>query len=1210
VTIFEKSGTPLSITEGERAIRLFTDRGALVRLFCERLHADPPIERILFIHGDGGNGKTLALRYLRACACKHLPAAEWRAAAALADDEAFRRRIEECPNAVPAPWVGLDFAAVPVGNDRPQEAFYGLLMLRRQIAPLHLDFPRFDLAVLWYLRETGQLTRQRVESLFPAEALDLAVALAGVVADIPWIGVGKAALGLFDRHLGQRFTLYRARRRLDEADVQEIQRLPANPDLIDLLPDLFARDLSTAMTLGGAPERLVLAFDTHEALWGRERDLGDAAFFARDAWLRRLLGNLELGAGIVAVVAGRDRPRWPEAPAYPIPAACLDVLSVGNLSDADAQDYLARAGVVDPALRAHLATYTGGHPYFLGLCADVVLAASARGVALTQDDFEAGESLEAKETLLVQRLLKYVDRPLEYAVRALCAARAFDWEIYAALGEALHFETSEPGLQALTGFSFVLPTGAPGAAGGRYRIHELLRRLLADEPTARRADAALEAYYRARDDEPAQAEAIYHAFRQDPGRGIAAWCDVMEASLDGARYSLCERLVEVRREMPVTDPFWMGWVLGLQGQYHAGLSQHEEARQAYDDAVAACDQALQRALDAVAAHNNKGSALRSLGDLLAGLSRHQEALQAYRDATAAYDQALLRAPDAVAAHNNKGSALSSLGELLAGLSRHEEALQAYRDAVAACDQALRRAPDLVAAHNNKGNALRGLGDLLAGLSRHEEARQAYTEAVAACDQALLRAPDDVAAHNNKGLALSRLGDLLAGLSRHEEARRAYTDAVAAYDQALLRAPDLVAAHNNKGLALRGLGDLLAGLSRHEEARQAYRDAVASYDQALLCAPDFVVAHSNRGDALWGLGKVMVGLSQRDEARRSYESAIAALDQALALAPNDADVYSSKGTALDCLGELLVTVGRYEEARQAYEAAVAAFDAALERAPDKIDTYNNKGIALSGHADVLVRLDRHESARQAYAAAVAAYDQALLRAPDDVYAHNNKGNALSRLGELLAGLSQPEESRQAYRDAVAACDQALLRAPDYVHAHHNKGRALRSLGNLLAGLSWHEEARQAYTDAVAAFDQALLRAPEAAYLHRNRAETLMLARRADEAEVDLSWALEHDPDALLTRARLGQLHLAQGRYAEAEQEFRRLVEAGAGDWRGFQALALLALGRAGEADAVLDAWLETAGAHDRFEVCLWLALLPGEVRDTEAAGALRERLRCA
>jgi tetratricopeptide (TPR) repeat protein len=1065
VTIFEKSGQPASITEGERAIQLFTDRGALVRLFCERLHAKPPIERILFIHGYGGNGKTLALRYLRACACKHLPASEWRAAAALTDDEAFRRRFEECPNAVPAPWVGLDFAAKPIDNDRPQEAFYGLLMLRRQLAPLHLDFPRFDFAVLWYLRETKQLTRERVESLFPMEELDLVTALADVILDIPWIGVGKAVLGLFNHHLGERFALYRARRRLDESDVQEIQRLPANPDLIDLLPDLFARDLSVAMALGGAPERLVLAFDTHEALWGQERDLGDAAFFARDAWLRRLLGNLELGAGIVPIVAGRDRPRWPEAPAYAIPAGCLDVLLVGNLSDADARDYLARAGVTDATLCAHLADYTGGHPYFLGLCADVVLAATARGVALTPDDFEAGDDLEAKEARLVERLLKYVDRPLDYAVRALSAARAFDWDIYAALGNFLHFETSEPGLQALAGFSFVLPVGAPGAASGRYRIHELLRRLLADDPTTRRADACLEAYYRSRDDEPSQAEAIYHAFRQDPERGTSEWYNATEAALAGARYSHCERLVDVRREMPMADLTRLGRVLTLQGEYHAELSQYEEACQTCQAAVTAFDQVLQRA------------------------------------------------PNDIAAQNGKAIALCVLADLLAGQGQEEEARQAYQDAVAACNLALQCAPDIIASLNNKGNALSGLGDLLAGLSEHQEARRAYQAAVAAFDQALQCVPDDVGAYYNKSIALRGLGELLTSLGQQDEARRAYEAALAACEQALQRAPDHVYVHNSKGVALRGLGELLAGLGKHDAARRAYEAAVAAYGQALQCAPDYIYAQNN------------------------------------------------KGATLCSLGELLAGLGKHEDAGEAYQGAVAAFD------------------------------------------------EALLLAPNNAATHSTKGAALCNLADLLVVLRHHEQARRVYQEAIAACDVALLRAPDYVSAYNNKGNALRRVGELLTILGDHDGGRQAYENAVEVYDEGLQRAPDHAYLHSNRAEMLMLLGCSDTAEADISWALEHSPHSGLTRANLGQLLLVQGRFAEAEQEFRRLVDAGAANWQGFRALALLTLGRAGEARTVLDRWLETASAHDRFEACLWLTLLPESVRDTEAAGAFRDRLGC-
>ena len=668
MSIFEKTCQGGSVTESQRALDLFTDRDDLVRLFCERLHAEPPEERILFFFGDGGNGKSLLLRYLQTHACKRLSAGAWRRACALGDGLAFREAIAsaQAPEAAPVPWAMLDFDATPEGNNRPQEAFYALLMLRRQLAPLGLRFPLYDFAVLWYLKQTGGLTREQVRSLFPAEALDLVDALVQAITGVPWLAVGKAVLGLFDRHLGERFTLYRSRRGLAEVDLEAITRLPANSDLLDVLPELFARDLNTALSLPGAPERLVLFFDTHEALWGRERDLGEAAFFARDAWLRRLLGNLELRRGLLVVVAGRDRPRWPEAGDYALPEDSLDLRLVGHLSAPDAERYLAQAGVRDAGLRAHLATYTGGKPYFLGLCADVVLAAAARGQLLQVSDFAATADLAGRERLLVERLLKYVDAQVEHAVRALSAARAFDWAVYSHLGQKLNFAASEPDFRVLTNFSFVRPLAAPAGAGSetrRYRIHELLRRLLDRDPTTLRADAVLEAYYGAQGEEPAQAEAIYHAFQQDAERGERAWCDCMEAAVGIARWALCERLLEVRREMPIVEPFWLGLAAYDEGEYLARLSRHDPAQDAYTRAVASFDQALALAPDYIYAHNNKGNALRSLGELLAGRSRPTEAQEAYSRAVAEYGKALEAAPGAAYLHRNRAEALVLLGRL-------------------------------------------------------------------------------------------------------------------------------------------------------------------------------------------------------------------------------------------------------------------------------------------------------------------------------------------------------------------------------------------------------------------------------------------------------------------------------------------------------------------------------------------------------------------
>jgi hypothetical protein len=66
-----------TITESSRAMRLFTDRHDAIKHFATLLNvalaADRPTpEKVLFFHGDGGNGKSLLLRFLRERCCKRL----------------------------------------------------------------------------------------------------------------------------------------------------------------------------------------------------------------------------------------------------------------------------------------------------------------------------------------------------------------------------------------------------------------------------------------------------------------------------------------------------------------------------------------------------------------------------------------------------------------------------------------------------------------------------------------------------------------------------------------------------------------------------------------------------------------------------------------------------------------------------------------------------------------------------------------------------------------------------------------------------------------------------------------------------------------------------------------------------------------------------------------------------------------------------------
>jgi predicted ATPase len=65
-----------TVTDGDRALDLFVDRVGFTRLLAEQLN-DPVSGQILYFYGDGGNGKSLLLKYLRQKICKRFLPHVW-----------------------------------------------------------------------------------------------------------------------------------------------------------------------------------------------------------------------------------------------------------------------------------------------------------------------------------------------------------------------------------------------------------------------------------------------------------------------------------------------------------------------------------------------------------------------------------------------------------------------------------------------------------------------------------------------------------------------------------------------------------------------------------------------------------------------------------------------------------------------------------------------------------------------------------------------------------------------------------------------------------------------------------------------------------------------------------------------------------------------------------------------------------------------------
>jgi len=1106
VSIFDETRWHETITEGERALELFTDRHEAIRRFSEYLNAEPPRKSILFFHGDGGNGKSLLLKFLLKHYCKRLSEGNWEFVRSHTGEE-FEANLKNAQDAQDVPLALLDFGMKPVGEDRPLEAFSGLLMLRRALAHsvreagYRLRFPLYDYACVWYLHKTGGLSKERLQSLFPAEEVEFIGEIVNALSQTSWGTLGKTVLNIFSKHSREWFTLYSQRRRLDETQLERIQMMEPQSELIDHLPHLFAEDLNVGMSAERSPERIVLLFDTHEAFWGSQRDLSNDLFFQRDEWLRRLLGTLDLSSGIVAIVAGRDRPRWPDAVKHRIPEEYVDSFLVGHLSEAHAEQYLERASISDASMRRCLVAYAlvgtdQVHPLYLGLCADIVLAAAEKGVSLSPEDFRVTSQTADKGAALVDRLLRYVDVEIGFAVLALCASRAFDLNLYLKLGQALNFAASEPAFRAvLTRFSFVWRAPGHGRDGQDwYRIHELLRRLARqrDDDVCRRAHEFLDEYYFKLGEEgdvAATAEAFYHANRLDSARGVGEWVNTFENALQNSHYELCGALLNVRRELIIETDAELGQVSSAEGSYFAALARYEEAMQEYSEAIRAYDEALRQENDFSHVHN-KALVFAHLGTLQTQLSQHKEAEENYEKAIAAYDEALKLAPERAIIYTNKGSALTSLGELRAGLARYEEAEANQMEAIAAHGEALRLEPDYINAHVNNGITLLRLGILYSLLSQHERAIESYAAASAACDEALRLAPDFLPVYHNKAVVSGALGELQAQLAQYDEATKSYEEAIAAYDEALRLAPDDILARLNKGFTLITLGDLEAQLSRHEKAKLSCGEALAACDEVLRRAPDHVEAHDNRGTALLKRGELQFSLGEYVAAADSYRDAVAAYDEALRRSPDHVLAHVNKATTLSWLGGLHAFLSRHGEAIKSYEESIAAYDKALGLAPDHILALANKGAAFVRRGELQADLSQHAEAIKSYEEAIAICGKALRRSPDYIVARVNIQVTLIRLGDSQTALSLHKDAEESYRKSMTTCDETLELAPDHVLSYLNKGTALTNLGDLYASLSYYDEAGAAYGMAVAAYDGSLKHSPDHVLARVNIAAALL------------------------------------------------------------------------------------------------------------------------
>ena len=1111
MSINQKAGQSESITSSSRALQLFTDRYDLTRLFIQYINDDLSYEKILFFHGDGGNGKSLLLRFLREKCCKLLPSEHWQQLKVKSAGEIASYVANLQPSTyIPTPSVLLDFDLKSGGGDQPQDSFYGLLMLRRYLAEsvsttlnCHLRFPLYDFACIWYLHKKGK-SLEEIRTLFPlTEVAGIVTALSDAVTKTTAGAVVKAFFDFFAKDWGRQFTVYTSRLGLKREQVEEICKKDLDRELIGELPRLLAQDLNAAMSQSDAPRRIVLFFDSHEAFWGVQRNLQGSLFFQRDEWLRSFLAELELSSGIIAVLAGRELPTWAEADNWKIPTTFLEQQRVHHLPAKDGIIYLQQAGITNSSLQDALIDYASVeedevHPLYLGLCADVVLQAQRQSTVLTAEDFKILPTLSNKAEVLINLLLKYVDRELRYAVHSLSACRAFNRDLFRKLGQELNFLATEATFDILKNFSFVWQ--AEQREQDWYRIHDLLRRLDYEvgNEIVQRAHQVLSHYYQEQEE---LVEFIYHVNRINWQQGVLMWTSVFDHALRSSNYEQCRALIGVRNNLIVKDDFLLGGISHSEGDYFMELSRYAEAEQEYLEAIAAYDQTCEQSSRDMSALQEKAFVLEKLGNIKTEQAQYLEAMEKYAQATATCDQMLGYSPNKSNesnALNTKGLTLKNLGDLQRQQAEYAKALASYQEALATYNQAIALAEGsflcsvekmdkpgkatcsiiAIPAHNmlsNKGDLLTSLGNLLVKLSRKQEAVKVFEDAIETFDQVLTQSLHRDAL-NNKGLALRGLGRLLVELCQEDKALEAYQNALSGYEQILAHAPEDIYALDNKGFVLDSLGDLQTKMSQHSEALQSYQQAIAIYNQTLSLAPNYTTAINHKGSVLSGLGDLQIQLSQYTEASRTYQQAIETYDQALAIASNHIHALKNKELALMQLAHSKALRNLHAEALQDYYQALDIHNRVFANSVDDVDELRYKGQLFHCMGRSQDKLSQASEALENYKQGIVAYEF-FLSQETDVRILMNYCQALEEQADLYSRLSQPSESLVTYERVIKICDQLLYLEYNKITKINtsileSKGSALLKIAGVQEELLNFLGASQRCEQAIVVFDQIL------------------------------------------------------------------------------------------------------------------------------------------
>ena len=820
------------------AQRRFTDREEPRRSFLAKLTTPQALDeyRLLTFYGVGGQGKSELFRYFQDSKTDQ-------------DDltfSAWAKKHGPLPEYHIAPWS----FHVPENRD-PAEA---LIKLRSALAKAKIDFFHFDLAFSYYLKAASPNLDMNDEypELFRGDYALFHDAVDIIGAFVPAV----SALNILSKHALQlrpkQLRWYQEKGKALEDELKPLDQ----QELLDKLPIYFGRDLKAALAKSRT-SRLVIMFDTYEALWEDKPQQTGLGALEVDGWIRDLVSACP---GVLFVFFGRDYLKWAafsktrKSRNYEAMLADSQHL-LGGLSETDADLFLKNAGIWQAPIRQSIIASSAGLPFYLDLQLETYNIIVEEGDEPSPDDFGG------REEKVITRFLRHLNEHHESALYVLAQARQFDATVFELLKD--RFLSGSPvSFTQLMKHSFIREDHQQSGQSVMHQLmcDHLLDYLKQEDPD--RYELVHRALFEHYDElakidditaitslqETALVEAAYHKVQAD-SVGYVDWFEIRKEPFhQAARYSLliplCQQAIEIDKHTLgehhpnyAADLNYFALLLDRLGNYDEAESLLRET-----NAI------IRRALGEQ--HPNYAAGLNNLALLVAHAGHFEEAKSIYQQAIEISKKTIgERHPDYAARLNNFASLLRRMG-------RYDEAEPLFRQAIEITKQVIGEQ------HSGYANRLSGLALLLENTGRYNEAEPLFRQAVEIDKRTL------GTLHPDYATGLINLGSILRRMGRYDEAEPLFRQAIEIAKQTTGDK------HLGYAIDLNNFALLLEDMGRYDEAEMLYRQAINVCSRTVgEQHPDYAVNLNNFAYFLGARGRL-------DEAKPLFEAALKVLRSTL------------------------------------------------------------------------------------------------------------------------------------------------------------------------------------------------------------------------------------------------------------------------------------------------------------------------------------------